>query len=380
MKALEELTWKRPSEKHIKRVILFLIRCVEIATASVIPSFLGIVLVFLKPGRAIMLFMNFVSFLVFACFNCWFTIRFVRRRAGRGEFYVINGFAYAVFVLLSVITFKFGGDLGYTVIFSNMRLFEAFGASTVASLVTTHIIILITMIVCEILARIYYRAYYQKIAQEQTQKVEMKFWDDTEPTQKDKAVRFLTIDEAFAEMENDRIESAQVIEESKKVELRDIWNEGMVKGSGESVELAKDDDELFDETVDYESFKDFEVESTADVTAASVYDDYDADSLWNKDIYKGRTRGEMPIYDYDDEPEEMYEVMQASDDADDDENEPIWDSSLYRGRERDESSDIVYEPKLEPEYETFEYENNCLDDYDTDNLWGNIVQGRNNDE
>ena len=47
MKALEELTWKRPSEKHIKRVILFLIRCVEIATASVIPSFLGIVLVFL---------------------------------------------------------------------------------------------------------------------------------------------------------------------------------------------------------------------------------------------------------------------------------------------------------------------------------------------
>ncbi len=380
MKALEELTWKKPSDKHIKRLTLFIIRCVEIATASVLPSFLGIILVFLNPNRGVMMFMSFVSFIAFVCLNCWFTIRFVRNRASRKEFYALNGLAYAFFIALSILIYFISSDLGYSIIFSNLRLFEAFGASTAKSLVITHSFIVITMIICEIIARIYYRALYKKIAEEQSTKVEMDVWGDVKAVQKDSDVKFLTIDEAYAEMENDRIEAARVIAEKEKSEPDGVWDDAMVKGKGNAVEFT-DGDELFDETVDYESFDEYEPEPTA----ASVYDDYDPDSLWNADIYKGRTKDEKPIYDYDDEPEEMFEVIEASvykddDIGDDGETEPLWDAESYRGREKEDSIEALYEPEVEMESDDMEYETNSFEDYDVDNLWGNIVQGRKNDE
>ena len=380
MKTLDDFTWKRASDKHIQRLMILLIRIVEIVTASLIPSFLGILLVFFNPGRGNVLLMSFVSFLVFTGFNCWFTIRFVRQRPGRLEFYAINGIAYAVFIGLSVLVYFTMGDLSYTVIFSDMRMFEAFGASTAKSLIITHGFVLFTMIMCEVLSRLYYRELYSQIAKEGMANSELIDWDSAKAMQSDKAVKLMSVDEVYSEIENDRIEAEKVLAQHLMAQGDDVWDKSMVKGRGNAVEFA-DDDELFDDSIDYENFEDFD-NTEEDSIASSVYDDYDPDSLWNPDIYKGRTKDEKPIYDYDDEPEEMQDVIDASFAQEDEDasEESLWDAESYRGRGTEDSIESLYEPEVELEDDDMEYETNSFEDYDVDNLWGNIVQGRNNDK
>lgn len=371
---MEDLLWKKESTKRFRYLMLFFIRLAEVLTASIIPSIIGIMMVFITPKVRVMQLMETISFIAFVLVNCIFWIKYVRHRPKRGEFYVLNGIVYALYVGLSFLAYEFSDVYLYTILFSNLRGFEIFGFGTFASLYNTHIILILTMIISETAAHFYYKHKAKIVAENGAEEVEIKE-EDAMPEQDNKEVKFLTVDEVNLELEHEMAEAAELI----RAEIEDVsdknWDEDMVQGDyGEIIEATPYDPDNDIDDDDYVS----EAYAREEM---SVTQNYDVDSLWNEEIYKNREVAS----DYDDEVFDPEMFISEDDDS-------LWDSDMYRGR--DASSRIGIAPEdeyhdwdmsdnddeelfyIEYDDEPDEYMSNSFEDYDSDSLWGDFTQGK----
>ncbi len=406
---MEDLFWKTKSSERMRFVMLFIIRLVEIVMASFIPSIIGLILVFIKPGGRIMSAMKLLSFVAFCVMNWIFWMRYSKQRTHRREFFIINGLTYIIYAAISVAVYllPFMGQFTYTIMFSNLRGFEPFGISTRRSLVYTHIFVMGLMVVCEIYSRIYYKALLKKLAENGADEIEMDMWKDKVPEKKDGSVKFLSVEEMSVEMENEHIEAAELLEKEAESDYEGIWDSDMTKGRGESVlRFTAPDPENDIDDGDY----------VADDITPNTNEEYSVDRLWNEDIYRGRTDDGKPIDDYADEIDELPDFFDVPDqslqseyDADegllwnnkmyqgrsdssigieidkseagdesnailDDtpyDSENLWNKEFYRGRNTE--GKINYVDDFVDEFSGMELNN--FEDYDSDNLWGDITQG-----
>lgn len=354
MKQPEDLIWKSKTGKRMQYVMLLCIRFVEICMASIIPSIIGIVLVFINPNNRIMSIMCFLSFMAFAVCNWMFWMRYAKQRTKRTEFFLINGIAYLIYVVISYFIYEFTGAFLYSVLFSNLRGFEALGLNTPYSWVASHVTVGILMIICQIYSKNYYTKLLWKLSENGADAIEMDPWGDLVPMQKDRKIDILSTEEMYKYMEEERAESAKNLRQEIEQAQESLWDTSMTKGRGEKVETVE--------------FKNID----ADIDDADFIGDngnYDVDVLWNREIYRGRTTNDAPVENYDDEPEDMPDFF-AVNHYEGEEKETLWSSDMHQGkRDSYETVDIIEEE------EDIVTENNFAD-YDTEGLWNNdMYQG-----
>lgn len=401
MKQPEDLIWQSRAGKRLRLFMLLGIRFVEICMASIIPSLIGLILVFIRPNNRIMSIMCFLSFLAFAICNWVFWMRYARQRTKRREFFIINGIAYMLYAVISYLMYEFSGPLTYSILFSNLRAFESFGMLTPYSLVVSHIVVGSLMVICQMYSRKYYTRLLERLAENGADEIEMDPWGHLVPEQEGKKVKILSVEEMHRQMEEERLEAAEILQEEIDSASDSLWDKGMTKGRGES----------FD-TVEYENIDadlsdgDF----VAGVGTERDIDNYDTDKLWEEHIYKGRTVGDAPVENYDDEPEDMpdffavnhyegeenetlwsedmhqgkkdtFETVDITEEEEDDEREPqfiyydgegLWNNDMYQGHGKSLTRPDE-EKQAKREFVEIPTENSK---YDSDNLWDNITQGR----
>ncbi len=436
MKQPEDLIWQSKSGKRLRYFMLLGIRFVEICMASIIPSIIGLLLVFMNPNNRIMSIMCFLSFLAFAICNWMFWMRYAKQRTKRREFFIINGIAYMLYVIISYLMYEFSGAFMYSILFSNLRAFESFGMLTPYSLVASHIFIGALMVFCQLYSRRYYTRLLEKLAENGADEIEMDPWGHLVPEQEGKRVEILSVEEMHRKMEEERRETAEILREEIENASEALWDEGMTKGRGERIDTVEFDDIDADLS---------EGDFVAGVGTERDIDNYDTDELWEKGIYKGRTQGDKPIDNYDDEPEDMpdffavnhyegeeeetlwsedmhqgktdtYETVDIIEEEDEEnpdflyyDGEGLWNIGMYQGRGKaptrpDETAEAKREfteiptenskydsdnlwdnisqgrgdkPHTEDEEEAVEVDLNTMSGYDSDNLWDNPVQGKN---
>lgn len=337
--------------------MLFLIRSIETGLASCMPSILGLILLFMNARGIVMAFVTFLSFLAFCALNLMFWMKYSKQRTNRREFYIMNGLTYLIYAAFSVIIYiiPLTGSLVYTVLFSNLRWLEIFGLSTFQSLVAVHIFMLCLMVGCEIYSRHYYRNLLKRLIQNSSDQIEMNMHADKVAEKNGDEIQFLSVNEMSDEIERDKIEATEMLMRESAKDNEEVFSRNMTKGRGEKIEWLNEenlDDEL------------------------SIEEDpnrmYDADSLWNSDIYQKNNGNSGSIDDYPDEDEvdDMYdpfvqpkENMQENYDV---ESGKLWSDNMYVGVNK-QKPQIEPEPIEEDEddgYEIAEYT-----EYDADNLW-----------
>ncbi len=357
MKPVEDLIWKSSESKRRQQLMLFGIRFIEICMASVIPSFIGLWLVFINPTPRIMSVMSFLSYVAFVVVNWNFWMKFKKQRTRKKEYFVINGIAYTVYAVISLLVFEFTGEFLYSIIFSNLRAFEPFGLHTGYSLVACHTVMYILMIACEIYSRNYYKKLLEKLAENGADEIEMDPWGNLKPMKNDETVEILSVEEMHEEMIKEQTEAVEALQEMEEEEDVPLW-EGMYKGRGERILFKDPDDPEYD--IDRGDF-------IAGEDMSEALEDYSADSLWNTDIYRGRTRDGVPVDDYDDEPEDIPDFFEVHD-YEGSEDEPLWSADMYKGRD---SKDVVAGDETDFD-DTPNFSN-----YDEDTLWSaGMYKGR----
>ncbi len=361
MKQPEDLIWQSKSGKRLRYFMLLGIRFVEICMASIIPSIIGLMLVFIRPNNRIMSIMCFLSFLAFAICNWMFWMRYAKQRTQRREFFIINGIAYIFYAIISYLMYEFSGAFMYSILFSNLRAFESFGILTPYSLVISHVVICILMVVCQMYSRKYYTRLLEKLAENGADEIEMDPWGHLVPIKDGKRVDILSVEEMHRQMEEERLEAAEILQEEIESAAEYLWDEGMTKGRGERITTVEIED--IDRDLSEGDF-------IAGVGTERDIDNYDTDELWEKHIYKGRTAGDKPVDNYDDEPEDMPDFF-AINHYQGEENETLWSSDMHQGKKDTyEAVDIIEEEDEDGEGPDFLY-------YDGEGLWNNnMYQGQ----
>lgn len=347
MKNTEDLIWRSKASKRKEYIMLFAIRLMETIAVSLIPSVIGIIVVFFHPVSRAMRIMNFASFIAFAVLNIFFWMRYAKQRSNRVEFYLMNGIVYIIYVVISVLLFNNLGNLAYSVIFSNLRGFEGFRLSTKTSLIVSHTVIVCLMIACEIISRRYYEAKLKKLAENGADEIEMDMWGDKGPIKQNRDVEFLSVDEVYDEMENEKIREAQKIADIMESDDEPVWSTDMYKGRGEAISYSEPqniDNDIQDG--DY------------------VFGSDEGELLWNKEIYKGKP----PIESYDDESEDYFNLALQ----DDGEDEPLWDTAMSKGKGEGISDSATDEIDEETYYDVV-----SKDSEDIKGIWDlKMYQGR----
>ena len=360
MRDINDLVWKKKSSVFLEYSMLFAIRLIETLAAGFAPSVIGIIMLLFDTKPQVLTFFSWLSFIIFSVMNWFFWMRYAKRRTKRTEFYIINGASYLLYVLLSVISFKFTDPLMYTIVFSNLRALEIFAPSTFLSLVYSHVFLVVLMVVCNFFSRSYYTRLMKKLAENGADPIEMDVWGKITPKHKNKDIKLLSVDEMDAEMEREKVEAARVYEAASRDIPESVWDAKLIKGKGEYVDkvIPENPDHDIDEgDYDYEKEREY-----------NPNEDYDADSLWNTEIYKGRTDGDVPIRNY---TEDDYKP-----DAENNDNlnmpDSLWNTDMHQGRGKSisfTSEDDGYETY----YDRVSRDNEKYDE----NLWDSeMYQGR----
>lgn len=358
---MEDLLWKKKSTKYFRYIMLFFIRLAEVITASCIPSTIGLIIVLFTPKDRVMQIMEFLAFFVFLGASCTFWIRYVKHRPKKSEFYILNGLSYLIYVSLSVTAYLLSDVYLYSIFFSDLRIFEVFGVSTLNSLIYTHIMLIFAMIVSETLAHIHYERKRKLAIENGADEVEIDSVEVT-PKKDNRKVELLSVDEVNKELEREIREAEEMLRRERNTANKSDIKKGDGTAVTETVpadpENDIDDDDYVSEAYARKEMK--------------VTENYSTEKLWNAEIYNGCG----PKYDYDDE-DYTKEVFGGTD------NGSIWNTDIYKGNGElpdygeDFDEDFGYNClTLDYEKELATYTPNDLDDYDSDNLWGSIKQGR----
>lgn len=365
--SIKEAFWRK---KGYKLSSITIIRLVETITVSIIPSLISVLLILLSqdPNSKAWKVFQFMSFFSFAAFNCYFWVRFAVARRSKREFYMINGVIYIVYAIVSTVAFKYSEDvLLCSMVFATLRGFEGFGSSTMTSIRTTHIIMFCLMILCEIAASIYVHIRSEleaeKAAALKGEREEMGEIPEeyVPPTQKNREVKFLSIEEIGAHMQLDELEGKNAALEISENMPTGIVDEGFRKGNGEKIVFVTPNN--IDNDLDENDVLPSNKETNA-------YEMYSSDSLWNESIYQGRTADNKPILNYDNDDE----VVEWHDSTETIEDEPL---------DNDFEKLITEQPELIEEefidsYAAYEPYDNEEIPYTADDLWKKgFYQGRN---
>ena len=392
-------------EKALPEIFLFVIRIVETFAASIVPSILSVIVIFFSPSENAWSVLSIFTFIITIAVNWYFWLDFVAERESVKKFYIVNGIVYAIYAAASIAGYFFLGYLVYSMSFANLRMFEVFDErvfkefhiSTLQSIIITNILTVVIMIICERWSRFHIDKIKAFFAANGADKVEMTFEEEVLPTKSNEVVTPLSVEEMENQIKKDEEERLEVAKMVNEKEPEQLWNENISKGRGETIErvdYTKEGTDL-DET-DFNPTKEHNDNT-----------DYDSDSLWNKEIYRGRTADGKPITDFgyeenevlpqeDDEPiwnkdfykgkdkEQTLSNLEKMYEHEEDEYkeavknkvpygaESLWEKDFYKGRNKDHIPDKVldFDDEIEkrPETET--------DRYDVDSLWDNIKKGK----
>ena len=344
-------------ERALPKILLFIIRIVETFAASIIPSVISVIIIFLAPSERSWSVLSAFCFVVTMAVNWYFWLDFAVERESVKEFYIINGIVQAIYIAASLVGYFFLGYLVYSMTFAYLRVFEIFDMKTIQSVLLTDGVTVLIMIVCERWSRGHIDKIREVLKKNGADKIEME--DKSEnvvPTKRDKVIETLSVEEMAEQAEKDEEERLEIERKIAESEPEKLWSDDISKGHGESIERV----DYSEEGTDTDE-NDFVPGSEENENA-----DYSADSLWNSEIYKGRTDDGKPVTDFEDEmsdamPEEPYDGS-------------LWSEEFYRERDRSEALEKIYEE----EEGTAAPEDNP---YDADSLWNSdFYIGNNKDD
>ena len=332
-------------ERNLPTLLLFIIRIVEVFAASIVPSVLSVIVIFLAPSERSWSVLSVFCFIKTTAVNWYFWLDFAVERESVKQFYIINGIVQAIYIAASIVGYFFLGYLVYSMTFANLRIFEVFEMKTIHSVLITDGISVLVMIACERWSRAHIDKIREVLKKNGADKVEME--DKSEsivPTKQDRAIETLSVEEMAEEIVRDEEERLEAAREAAESEPEELWNDDISKGHGETIVR-----------VDY-SEEGTDTDENDFVPGAEVNEneDYEADSLWNSEIYEGRTEGGKPVTDFEDELNELPPEPA--------EDEPLWDEAFYRQRGNAEELERIYaeeEATAAPEEVP----------YDADSLW-----------
>lgn len=398
-------------DKAIPLCLLYLIRIVETFVVSIVPSIVSVVIIFLAPSERSWMVLSVFSFFATAAASWYFWLDFVVMRGSVKEFYMVNGTAQALYIGASIGGYYFLGYLVYSMTFAGLRGLEGFGMKTIESVVIMNIVYVLLMVVCERWARRHTEKIREILKKNNTaDKVEMEDKSkELVPTLQNKKVEMLSVEEMTAQIQKDEQEIIDAARKAAESEPEELWNDNISKGHGEEIQrvdysvegsdIDENDHVGVNENADYgadslwnreiyngnEPITDYGDENDAPIRTEDAEDeplwdkefyesrgkaakldelyaeeeatpapreiDYDADSLWNSDFYRGTDKSDIPekVLDLNDEPEKTAE----SEDAD----ERLW-GNIYRGTDETPIGDVEEEAPVNPN-----------EDYDADSLW-----------
>lgn len=352
-------------EKALPEIFLFIIRIVETFAASIVPSILSVIVIFFSPSKNAWAVLSAFTFIVTIVVNWYFWLDFVAEQESVKKFYIVNGIVYAIYAAASIAGYFFLGYLVYSMSFANLRMFEVcerifegVHVSTLQSIIITNILTVVIMIICERLSRFHIDKIKAFFAANGADKVEMTSEKAVLPTKSNEVVTPLSFEEMEKQIKKDEEERLEVAKMVNEKEPEQLWSENISKGRGEAIErvdYTKEGTDL-DET-DFNPVKEYNDNT-----------DYDSDSLWNKDIYRGRTADGKPITDFE---YEENEVMPQEDD------EPIWNKDFYKGKDKEQTLSNL-EKMYEHEEEEYKEAVKSEVPYGAESLWEkDFYKGRN---
>lgn len=334
---MEKIKRKLTQTKRFQWTMLFCIRLAQTALLSLIPSVICVLLLFMNPNIRVWSVASGLALTAFIAGNCVCWLRFMVKRMNVLEYYVINIAVAFLYFSSSYCMAKFSDAMEYSWFFANMRFFETLNAfiptlfiRTKYSIFISNGLFFIAMIVTERLSHIKIRKLLLEMEANKPLEAEIKesvVVDESAPTQNSEEIKVLSYDELKKEVEQDVLESLRVRESLIHGEKNsDVWDGGeIIRGKGEKVER-----------IDYSSLSDEEILMDFIKNEDSGMEDYDSDSLWNKDIYSAHSEEAEPITDYSDEYEGSVE---------DDEPESLWNMEALKGRKRLKKSHLETEDK-----------------------------------
>lgn len=336
----------------LKPYLLFLIRFAETFAANFIPSAIGINIVFRNPTPGAWEWTSAMVFLISAILNCTYWYKYVKSRNNFKDFYLMNGSIYVIYAFVSVAMLNSDklGPVIFSTLFANLRVCEVFGLGTVMSVYLTNLFMLFVMVVCERISSFKVNKKLSEIAENGAENIEMVVVDESLlPTQSEKNVKFMSVAELQAHDELEIKADMEKVVSFYDVLPEEIWDRKMTKGHGDKIVYNTD------------------VSEEEEIENSNI--NYSSSSLWEKDIYKGRTPENSPITQYKEaldggfeKPEMGTEALPLADyDA-----ENLW-GNISKGKETDDIN----------EWETTEHTSvNPNAAYDPDNLWDNIDKKR----
>lgn len=340
-------------EKNLPTVFLVVIRIVEMFSSSIIPSIISVMVVFVRPSEGAWDVMIVFAFILATAANWYFWMDYVAERESVKEFYIVNGSILGLYIAVSIAGYYIFGDLVYSLSYANLRVLEPLSEDikTFTSVIATDVFMVLLMIVCERYSRRHIEKIKELFKKNAADKVEME--DSSEnvvPTKENREVELLTAEQMEQQILSDESEYAEVRRKAAESAPENMWNEDFTKGKGESFERV--DFSMIDEDIDDTDYISSREENKNK--------DYGSDSLWNKEIYRGRTEGDKPITDFSYEEDEK--PPQLDEDISD---EPLWSEDMYRGKDASNKRFEDYESEEE------EYRRAALEKlpYESDSLW-----------
>ncbi len=302
-------------EKVMPKFFLFIIRLVETFAASIVPSVISVVIIFFAPSPKAWSVLSAAVFAVTIAVNWYFWMDFAIRRDNIKEFYIVNGAVYAIYICASVIGYHLLGYLVYSMTFANLRFMEVFDVKTLYSSFIANGITAAVMVLCERCSRLRIAKLLENAALNAADKAEIKDERRNIPaTKRNEIVTPLSAEELEREIEKDNAERITAAKQAAESVPEEMWSDKLSKGRGGEIERV----DYGEEGADTDE-NDFVPGSAAENKNLA----YGSDSLWDPQIYKGRTADGLPVTEFDDE-----EYVPPSET----ETEPLWDESMYIGR------------------------------------------------
>lgn len=277
--------WK----EHYKQLLLLFIRLTEVFMSGILLSFLSVLLIFIKPNQRIWDIMSIISMIGFLIVNCRFLLKYIVSRGERKiEFFVINGLTFFIYAAVSILAYYYFGYLLYSLVFSELRVFEIFHLRTLRSIYASNALIIFVMLVFRFAAYRHLdfmtRVLVVDSAPEATELE--KYYTESEAVQNNHSVNVMTVEEM-----NDNIISE--IEEAHKKRLEnleeipdELWRD-FKRGDGSEIEYK----------VPENPEDDYDENDRVAANNVNPHEAYEADSLWENEIYKGKEKVEQ----FDDE-------------------------------------------------------------------------------
>ena len=278
------MLWKT----HYRQILILFIRLTEVVMSGVLLSFLGVVLIFIRPDKSIWNLMTLISMAGFLVVNCRFILKYMVSREQKViEFYIINGITFLIYGVASVIAYHYCGYLVYSIVYAHFRVFEVFHAKTLNSIYLSNVLIIVTMLMFRIFAR-RHMEFTKKLMfvddSVDTSELE-KYYTDSEAVQNNQTINIMSLEEMNENIINEIREAHEAQQEKLDKIPDELWRR-FERGDGSEIEFKTPDD----------PDDDYDENDRVAANNINPNEAYSTDNLWDDNIYGGKEK----IEDYDD--------------------------------------------------------------------------------